>query len=98
MLKLSTENRLALNYFTRYLGKALLFASIGGVSIYGLGYVVRYFGAEEGTEVIIAMLALSAWFILSMVWSRSKIDAADELARESKREEKIINRLQDWKE
>ena len=94
MLKLTDEVRLTINYFARNLGKALLFVSIGAVSIYGLGYVVRYFGFEAGTEFIIAMLSLTAYFMLFLLWSNSKNQAVEEMHRQ----EKIIKRLQDWKE
>ena len=94
MIKPSDKTIMTLNYFARNLGKAFLFVSIGTTSIYGLGLVVRYFGLAAGTEFAIAILSLSAYFMLSLLWTDSKNRAVEEMHRQ----EKIIKRLRDWKE
>ncbi len=94
MSNLTEEQKLTIKHFAIMVSKGLAGATAVAVTIYVLGYVVAYFGLQEGVEFVIVAVAFTVYMFGSLMWSSAKSKAYEEI----RQEKKIIERLSNWKE
>jgi hypothetical protein len=94
MSNLTEEQKLTIKHFSIMVGKGLTGATAVAVTIYVLGYVVAYFGLQEGIEFAIVAVAFTLYMFGSLLWSSAKNKAYEEI----RQEKKVIERLSNWKE